>query len=141
MPVATNINARKRRCFDTWNFGTHCREGGQRSENSNLSIKRRIMLDSDLRSEKTKRRTGIVRSTDHRLVDNAWYALTPKGHIYTQYKVTQYEDHFSQHVQLQTEMIHVLGVVYQDVVLTWPTITDTRQPSTRKRRRRQHHHW
>ena len=56
------------------------------------------------------------RLTNHRPVDLAWQRFTPENYIYAQDKVTQYEDHNTQHVQLQAEMFHMLGVVYQGVV-------------------------
>jgi len=68
-------------------LGMHCHEDGQRPENSN-----------------------------HRPVDIAWQRFTPENHVYSQDKVAQYEDHYTQHVQSQAEMFHVLGVVHQGVV-------------------------
>ncbi|KAI4263416.1 MAG: hypothetical protein L6R42_001436, partial [Xanthoria sp. 1 TBL-2021] len=48
--------------------------------------------------------------------DIAWQRFTPENHVYSQDKVAQYEDHYTQHVQSQAEMFHVLGVVHQGVV-------------------------
>ena len=52
----------------------------------------------------------------HRPVDIACQRFTPENHVYSQDKVAQYEDHYTQHVQSQAEMFHVLGVVHQGVV-------------------------
>jgi hypothetical protein len=42
--------------------------------------------------------------------------FTPENQVYSQDKVAQYEDHYTQHVQSQAQMFHVLGVVHQGVV-------------------------
>lgn len=42
--------------------------------------------------------------------------LTPENHVYSQDKVAQYEDYYTQHVQSQAEMFHVSGMVHQRVV-------------------------
>jgi hypothetical protein len=93
----------------------HCHEDGQRPENSNLSTEERRVLDSSTRSEIRKNKILHI-ETNHRPVDIAWQRLTPENHVYSQDEVAQYEHHYTQHVQSQAEMFHVLGVVHQGVV-------------------------
>lgn len=98
-------------------LGMHCHEDSQRPENSNLSTEERRMLDSSTRSAMRKSKTVHVEIlTNHRPVDIAWQRFTPENHVYSQDKVAQNEDHYTQHVQSQAEMFHVLGMVHQAVV-------------------------
>ena len=94
-------------------LGMHCHEDGQRPENSNQP--RRRVLNSSTRSEMRKNKI-VHMEINHRPVDIAWQRFTPENHVYSQDKVAQYEDHYTQHVQSQAEMFHVLGVVHQGVV-------------------------
>ena len=80
-------------------LGMHYHEGGQRPESADLSIGEKRVLDSNTNLQMRTDKIVHIELTNQTPVDIAWQWFTPENNIYSQDKVAQYEDDYTQHVQ------------------------------------------
>ena len=102
--------------FAALELGMQGHDDGHCSEHSNLSIEVKLMSDSSTTSEMMENMAGQLEMTYERPVDAPWHGFTPEHQMCTQDQVTQYEYHNTQHVQAQTNMFHVFGMIQQGVI-------------------------